>query len=99
MMRIAVGALLMTAACTTGPVDAGRMPAGGPEEDRCNAAAAQSLVGRQASTELAVEARRRSGADMVRWLQPGQIVTMEYRYGRLNIKLDANNRVEAITCG
>ena len=65
----------------------------------CDAAGTESLVGRPASAELAAEAQQRSGARTVRWLQPGQIVTMEYRAGRLNIHLDARNRVESFACG
>ncbi|MGS1017666.1 I78 family peptidase inhibitor [Allosphingosinicella humi] len=86
---------LGTAACTTMAADA--PPAMGP--DKCDALRAQGLIGRPASAELAAEAQRLSGAEMVRWLQPGQVVTMEYRHGRLNIVLDKDNRVESINCG
>jgi len=60
--------------------------------------------------ELTTEAGHRSGGDTepdwssgssgtVRWLRPGQIVTMEYREGRLNIRIDSDNRIEGFTCG
>ena len=65
----------------------------------CNAAAAQRRIGRRASPELGREAQRLAGAGTWRWLRPGQIVTMEYRADRLNLKLDAQDRVEAVTCG
>ena len=95
-MRMSVACLaLSTAACTTMTADA--PPAMGPE--KCDAQPAQGLIGRPASAELAAEAQRLSGAEMVRWLQPGQAVTMEYRQGRLNIMLDKDNRVESINCG
>jgi hypothetical protein len=65
----------------------------------CDANQAQALVGRPGTREIAVEAQRLSGAGAVRWLQPGQLVTMEYRADRLNIEVDAQNRIVAIRCG
>lgn len=65
----------------------------------CNAAPAQGLIGREASEALAREAQRLTGAGAVRWLRPGQIVTMEFRADRLNLHLDARDRVERIVCG
>jgi hypothetical protein len=70
-----------------------------PGDGGCNAAPAQHLVGRPSSPELAREAQRLSGARIWRFLRPGQIVTMEFRADRLNIRLDAQDRIEAITCG
>ena len=65
----------------------------------CDATRARSLVGRPASSEVAAQARQLSGARVVRWLQPGQIITMEYSAQRLNLVLDGQNRIEAIRCG
>ena len=70
-----------------------------PEVGTCDAAPAQGLVGRPASAELIEEARRLTGARVWRWLRPGQIVTMEFHAGRLNLRLDARDRVEGISCG
>lgn len=95
MMRaLALALLLASTACVAGPV-----PEHGGDGHGCDAAKAKKLIGRPASSEVAAEAQRLARADMVRWLRPGQIVTMEYREGRLNLKLDAEDRVEAITCG
>ena len=80
----------LTAACTSVP-------------DRslgaCRAEGLNGLVGRPASAELGAEAMRRSGATRLRWIQPGDIVTMDYSESRLNIHLDAQNRVERFICG
>ena len=70
-----------------------------PGPGTCDATNAQSLVGQSASSNIAAQAQRLTGATVVRWLLPGQIVTMEYRADRLSIVLDANNRVQAIRCG
>ena len=68
-------------------------------EGRCDASGAQALIGRGASEALGAEALRLSGATRLRWIQPGDVVTMDYRTDRLNIELDASNRVAAIRCG
>ena len=65
----------------------------------CNAAKAQALIGRARSAKLGTEALRLSGAGTLRWLRPGDIVTMEYREDRLNIELDSKGRVKAVRCG
>jgi hypothetical protein len=44
-------------------------------------------------------ARKDAGADSARTLKPGQMVTMEYLAGRLNLYLDANDKIERIACG
>ena len=93
-MRILLAAAaLLCAGCTPPPQP---IP---PASRDCNAAAAQRLIGRQQSPELIREAQRRAGAGAVRVLRPGQMVTMEYRADRLNIRVDAQGKVLAITCG
>ena len=93
-MRILLaGVALVCAGCTPPP-----QPTPPPSRD-CNAAAAQHLIGRQQSPALVQEARRRTGAGAVRVLRPGQMVTMEYRADRLNIRVDTQGKVLAVTCG
>ena len=92
------GALVMTVACASAPPPDGGESTGSPTS-ACDAGKAQSLVGRPATSELAAEAQRLSGARTVRWLRPGQIVTMEYLAERLNIQVDDQNKVIAIRCG
>ena len=91
-MRIALAALaLVLAGCATA---APPPPLGG----RCNAAHLGELVGRPGNAVLGAEALRRSGARRLRWLRPGQMVTMEYRADRLNVHLDAKGQVESFAC-
>jgi hypothetical protein len=68
-------------------------------EGECNAAPAQGLVGQTVSAVLNEHAMHLSGARVTRTLRPGQIVTMEYRADRLNIRIDTQGKVLAITCG
>ena len=65
----------------------------------CDAARAQALVGQAATAELAGRARDLAGARIVRWLQPGMMVTMEFRGDRLNIEIDESGTVKSIRCG
>ena len=44
-------------------------------------------------------ARVRAGAGVVRVLKPGEAATMELNGGRLNLDVDARNRVTEVRCG
>ena len=100
-MRIAAGALmLMASACMTPAQSEEAVPEHGSSPGfRCEAGKAQMLVGQAASGELGARALELTGARTIRWIQPGQMVTMDYRTDRLNIELDNRNRVTAIRCG
>jgi Peptidase inhibitor I78 family len=65
----------------------------------CNADRLSGLAGRPATAELAAEAQRLSGAARLRWIRPGDVVTMDFSAQRLNIHLDAQNRVDHFVCG
>lgn len=75
------------------------VPEKGSSGRTCSAGAGTALVGRAASTELGSEAIRLTGAVALRWIPPGAIVTMDYRPNRVNVELNANNRVTRIRCG
>ena len=57
------------------------------------------MIGREATPALVARAKARAGASLVRVIRPGQAVTMDYSAGRLNVVVDARNRVERFTCG
>jgi hypothetical protein len=98
-MKVLLGALLMmSAGCAAVPPAEAEVPEHGGGGS-CDAAKAQALVGRARSDEAGAEALRLSGADVLRWLPEGSIVTMEYREGRLNLHLDKANRIVRIACG
>ena len=66
---------------------------------QCNEAAARFALGRVADAKLAEEARVRAGAQRVRMVRPGQMVTMEYDAGRLTLDIAAAGRVSGARCG
>jgi hypothetical protein len=74
-------------------------PLPGVPTGECSASGLDNLVGAPATPSLVNRAKRRAGASVVRVLKPGQIVTMEYLNGRLNVNVDEKNRVKSFTCG
>jgi hypothetical protein len=96
----AASSLLLTMACAATPAEPEQVPVhGGSGGVACQAARGQALVGREATAALGAEALRLTGSRTLRWLRPGDIVTMDYREDRLNIEIDAGNRVRALRCG
>lgn len=65
-----------------------------PMEDACGADELQDLVGRDA----AVLQTMRFG-QTVRIIRPGMAVTMDYVPQRLNIEIDAREKINRVTCG
>lgn len=97
LMALATAGLALAACETTDDkaVDAG----GNDVRYVCDATRVQGLIGQVASQTLGTDAIRGSGARTMRWIAPGTAVTMDYRTDRLNIHLDAQNRVTRIDCG
>lgn len=94
--------LLGLAACSTDSSSRQIPPVDKPDPStvvRCDAAAAQGVVGKEATPALIEKARHDAGAETARVLKPGQVVTMEFREGRLNLPVDGNNVVTRVTCG
>jgi hypothetical protein len=88
--------LLMPAACAAAP----RQEAPPPfDEDRCDAAAAARLIGKKASPALGEQAKRLSGAAMVRIIRAGDPVTSDYMTSRINVDVGRGGRVTGFRCG
>ncbi|CAB5685560.1 Peptidase inhibitor I78 family [Delftia tsuruhatensis] len=65
----------------------------------CNAAPAQSFVGKNNTSATLEAARKQSGAYMARVLREGQPTTMEFNQERLNLVVDGTGRIVAVRCG
>lgn len=80
------------------------MPALPPEDPAraipgmCSAEPVQRLIGRGRSRQVGQEALRLSGAAQLRWIAPGEPVTMDHITDRLNLETDGRNIVRAY-CG
>ncbi|MFY2762621.1 I78 family peptidase inhibitor [Arenimonas sp. MALMAid1274] len=65
----------------------------------CVAEKGQWAKGNVADEALVAKVKADTGSDRVRVIQPGMAVTMDYREDRLNLDVDADNRVTAVRCG
>ena len=93
MKPVLVLAGLLTLGCATTD------PESPPQLRSCDASRLGDLTGRPASQQLGAEAVRRSGARALRWIRPGDAVTMDYRPDRLNIEIGSDGRIKQIRCG
>ncbi|MCR6479437.1 I78 family peptidase inhibitor [Variovorax sp. ZS18.2.2] len=97
------GAALVAGCAASAPVPA-PAPAPAPAARtepvyQCNVDGARFAVGQPLTPQLEAAVRARSGAGIVRTLKPGEAVTMEFNGGRLNLHVDARNRVTEVGCG
>jgi hypothetical protein len=97
-------------AAEPGAVDAvsgGDTPVKGPEppgiarlpEGECDAAPAQRYVGQKADSSVVQAALTATKAKQVRVIKPDMMVTMDFRSDRLNVRVDDDGKIIAITCG
>lgn len=95
MIRLALPVIaLAVAGCTYG-----ERPEAGVPGVECSANGLEKLIGQKRGERVAARAKRLSGANAVRWLEPGAVVTMEFRADRLNLNLDKNGRITSARCG
>jgi hypothetical protein len=93
-MRAALAALALAGCATIATPPPPSAPSG-----ECRADSLGDLVGRPADAALGADALRRSFALRLRWIRPGDMVTMDYSAQRLNVHLDAQGRVDHFACG
>lgn len=107
---LALSMLLAATACATpdnsagtpsasAPVAADTAPA--PEEEpamTCQADKGQWAIGQIADEALLAKVKTDTTSDRVRVIRPGMAVTMDYREDRVNLDVDADNRVTAVRC-
>ena len=67
--------------------------------DACLPATLGQFTGQSATSELGARMLRLTGKTVLRWVQPGMMVTMDFREDRLTVYLDAANKVERASCG
>jgi hypothetical protein len=69
------------------------------EATECRAAPAQELVGERYRRRVPTRAKRLSGARTVRVIWPGQMMTMDFRADRVNLRVNYRRLVTAVSCG
>ena len=88
---------VMVASCSTAPA---QPPVRGETPGRtCESAGLERFAGQSATSEVGAEILRVSNAAVLRWVQPGMMVTMEYRADRVTVWLASANRIERVSCG
>lgn len=65
----------------------------------CDTAAGQYAVGKPFTDALAAEVKKKVGANSMRIIPPGMMVTMDYRGDRLNISYDEKKIITNVNCG
>jgi Peptidase inhibitor I78 family len=93
-VRIVLLTLGLAACATMEP----EPPVAAPAEDSCGSARFADLVG-QPRRDVLDEVARRGAPRRMRWIRPGDAVTMDYIAERLNVYFDAQDRVERLACG
>lgn len=93
MRRLVLLTPLLAAACSTVPAD-GPALAGS-----CSTDGLSAFSGQDATADIGAEIMRKSGAHVLRWVPNGSVVTMEFSADRVTIYLDANNKIERVSCG
>ena len=70
-----------------------------PAMEGCDVSDVKPLIGQVYDEALAARAKEITGAAQVRVIRPGQMVSMDFREDRLNLELDADEKVIKATCG
>lgn len=68
-------------------------------EDECGAAKAMVHLNSLPSSDVLAAMRAAIGHNRIRVINPGDMVTMDYRPDRLNIETGTDGRIKAIRCG
>lgn len=64
----------------------------------CQAEKGQWAIGQIADEALVAKVKADTTSDRVRVIRPGMAVTMDYREDRVNLDVDADNRVTSVRC-
>lgn len=86
---------VLLAACSTAPAE----PVVGQTGHVCRKDSLGAFAGREATAAVGAEILHVSGASILRWVQPGMMVTMEYREDRVTVWLAPGNKIERVSCG
>lgn len=94
MRKILIAAPLLLLACGPQMAVPPDPPPVDPSQQHCVASGQQGLIGQPArvlqTMKFAVETRI---------IRPGDMVTADYRFNRLNIEIDEKERISRVFCG
>lgn len=95
---LASGVIVALAGCSAATPPAAAPPPVQDEAD-CGAAALGSYIGTPGSDAALAAIRSWRGDKPLRVLKPGSVMTMDYRFDRLNIELDDQGMIRSVRCG
>lgn len=90
---------LALSACASPPAESAAAPATEETPMTCQAEKGQWAVGQIATDEIVMRVKADTTSDRYRVIAPGMAVTMDYREDRVNLDVDAENRITAVRCG
>ena len=97
----ATASWLTLAACTGGAPASGepQVAANTASAARCSAQPAQGAVGQAFDQDTLARVQAAAGAQEARMLRPDSMITKEFKAGRVNVVVDAHQRVVRVYCG
>lgn len=99
-MRSLAPAAALLSACSTTPTGVPDVPvAGATPGFTCRSDALAQFAGQPATGDISARILAVSGARTIRWVQPGMMVTMDYREDRVTAWQTSENRIERVSCG
>ncbi len=100
MIRLSLPLLAFAASACIPQAAEPPQPAPAPAPSgKCDAQPVQGYVGSFAGGPTVEKIVAESGSRNARVIKPGQMVTMDYREDRVNVRVDDENRILSIRCG
>ena len=97
MRKLFLVAPALIAACSTAtpqaPSEAAQQPA------KCERQGTDAFIGQMRSPELEQSILQTTHAKFIRWVDPGMMVTMDYREDRVTVQLGPDHRIIELRCG
>lgn len=94
----AVGATADAPPLAAAPTPEATAPTAEEAAVTCQADKGQWAVGQIADEALVAKVQADTTSERVRVIKPGMMVTMDYREDRVNLEVDADNRVLVVRC-
>lgn len=94
-MKLCLGA----AALVSVPLGAARADAPAPPPDTCRLTLTERFIGAKAVPAVRSTIGQIARPNPVRWIAPGQAVTLDFSPRRLNVILDEDGHIAAMRCG